>query len=105
MYSQGIDGIDYDKWVKPINDFLACSNVLPSLNAVDIPFGASYFAKMAYVLAGEEIPENWNTILNERMDSCHFEYPTSTHADQKLFTGKLLYTQHRRTGLYGKTFS
>lgn len=98
----GIDGIDYDKWVKPINDFLACSNVLPSLNAVDIPFGASYFAKMAYVLAGEEIPENWNTILNERMDSCHFEYPTSTHAirsyspgdcyirntDEQAYTGK-----------------
>lgn len=89
-------------WVKPINDFLACSNVLPSLNAVDIPFGASYFAKMAYVLAGEEIPENWNTILNERMDSCHFEYPTSTHAirsyspgdcyirntDEQAYTGK-----------------
>lgn len=41
----GINGIDYDKWAKPINDFLACSNVIPSLNAVDIPFGASYFAK------------------------------------------------------------
>ena len=40
----GINGIDYDKWAKPINDFLACSNVIPSLNAVDIPFGA-IFAK------------------------------------------------------------
>lgn len=98
----GINGIDYDKWAKPINDFLACSNVIPSLNAVDIPFGASYFAKMAYTLAEEDIPETWNTILNERIDSCHFEYPTSTHAirscspgncyihntDEQAYTGK-----------------
>lgn len=57
---------------------------------------------MAYTLAEEDIPETWNTILNERIDSCHFEYPTSTHAirscspgncyihntDEQAYTGK-----------------
>lgn len=76
----GIEGIDYDKWRKPINDFLACSSVVPSLNAMDVPYGASYFAKMAYLLAGESPEKPWDTLLGERLDSCHFEYPGSTHA-------------------------
>ena len=76
----GLEGIDFDKWRAPINDFLACSSVIPSLNAVDVPFGASYFAKMAYRLAGEELPVEWKEILTEKIDSCHFEYPGSTHA-------------------------
>lgn len=76
----GIEGIDYEKYAAPINDFLASSSVIGSLNATDIPFGASYFAKMAYMLAEEEIPEKWRDILENKIDSCHFEYPTSTHA-------------------------
>lgn len=76
----GIAGIDFDKWRKPINDFLACSSVVPSLNAMDVPYGASYFAKMAYLLAGETPAEPWNVLLGERLESCHFEYPGSTHA-------------------------
>lgn len=76
----GLEGIDYDKWRRPINDFLACSSVIGSLNIMDIPFGASYIAKLAYALDGEEMPEPWKSIVNERIDSCHFEYPGSTHA-------------------------
>lgn len=76
----GIEGIDYDKWRKPINDFLACSSVVPSLNAMDVPYGASYFAKMAHLLAEESPEKSWDTLLGERLDSCHFEYPGSTHA-------------------------
>ena len=76
----GLEGIDYDKWRKPINDFLACSSVIGSLNIMDIPFGATYIAKLAYALAGEEMPEPYKTIAQERIDSCHFEYPGSTHA-------------------------
>ncbi len=76
----GIEGIDYEKYAAPINDFLASSSVIGSLNATDLPFGASYFAKLGYMLAGEEPPKEWQGILNERIDSCHFEYPTSTHA-------------------------
>ncbi len=76
----GLDGIDYEKWRKPVHDFLACSSVVGSLNIMDIPFGATYIAKLAYAVAGEEMPEPWKTIAEQRIDSCHFEYPGSTHA-------------------------
>lgn len=76
----GLEGIDYDKWRKPINDFLACSSVIGSLNMMDIPYGALYMARLAYICAGEEMPEPWKTIADNRIDSCHFEYPGSTHA-------------------------
>lgn len=76
----GLDGIDYDKWRKPINDFLVCSSVVGSLNIMDIPYGAAYIAKLAYALAGEPLPERWRGIVEERIDSCHFEFPGSTHA-------------------------
>ncbi|MDF2904904.1 MAG: hypothetical protein K0R34_225 [Herbinix sp.] len=76
----GLDGICYDKWRKPINDFLACSSVIGSLNIMDIPFGATYIAKLAYALAGEEVQQPWKTIMEQRIDSCHFEFSGSTHA-------------------------
>lgn len=76
----GLEGIEYERWRKPINDFLACSSVVGSLNIMDIPFGATYIAKLAYAVAGEEMPEPWKTIAEQRIDSCHFEYPGSTHA-------------------------
>ncbi len=76
----GLSVIDYNKWRKPINDFLACSSVVGSLNIVDIPYGASYIVKLAASLAGSELPEPYKTICRERIDSCHFEYPGSTHA-------------------------
>ena len=83
----GIEGIDYNKYAAPINDFLASSSVVGSLNVTDLPFGACYFAKQAYRLAGEEVPEKWAPILNGRIDSCHFEFPTSTHAVRGRCTG------------------
>jgi ADP-ribosylglycohydrolase len=76
----GLEGIDYEKWRKPINDFLACSSVVGSLNIMDIPYGASYIARLAWALAGEELPEPYRDIIADRIDSCHFEYPGSTHA-------------------------
>lgn len=76
----GVGGIDYEKWIKPVNDLLVCSSVIGSLNIMDIPYGASFIAALAYELAGETPPAGWSEILNERMDSCHFEYPRSTHA-------------------------
>ncbi len=76
----GLEGIGYDKWRKPINDFLACSSVIGSLNIMDIPFGATYIAKLAFAIDGEEAPEPWKTIMEQRIDGCHFEYPGSTHA-------------------------
>lgn len=76
----GLEGIDYEKYAAVINDFLASSSVVGSLNVTDLPFGACYFAKLAYKLAGEELPEKWRPIIEEKIDSCHFEFPTSTHA-------------------------
>ena len=76
----GLDAIDYKKWRLPINDLLICSSVVGSLNIMDIPYGASYIAKLAWAAAGEELPGNWKEIITRRIDSCHFEYPGSTHA-------------------------
>lgn len=76
----GLEGIDYDKWRKPINDFLACSSVMGSMNIMDIPYGALYITKLAYALAGEKLPEPWGTLAQDKIDSCHFEFPGSTHA-------------------------
>jgi ADP-ribosylglycohydrolase len=77
---KGLSGIDYEKWRRPINDFLVCSSVIGSLNIMDIPYGASYMAKLAWAVSGEELPDPWKKINSERIDSCHFEYPGSTHA-------------------------
>jgi len=76
----GLDEINYLKWRQPINDLLINSSVIGSLNITDIPYGALYFAKQAYALAGEEMPGIWNDLAQNRIDSCHFEYPGSTHA-------------------------
>ncbi|GAA0794612.1 ADP-ribosylglycohydrolase family protein [Faecalicatena orotica] len=76
----GLAAIDYQKWRRPINDFLACSSVIGSLNIQDIPYGALYITKLAYAVAGEEMPEPWKHIADGRIDSCHFEFPGSTHA-------------------------
>ena len=76
----GLEDIDYDKWRAPVNDLLICSGVMGSLNIMDIPYGAAYIAKMAAILAGEELPKPYNEIFDSRIDSCHFEYPGSTHA-------------------------
>ena len=74
----GLDGIDYDKWRKPINDFLACSSVIGSLNIMDIPWCAVYIAKLAYKIAGEKCPTEWR-IYCMGAAKFHFEFPGSTH--------------------------
>lgn len=75
----GIEGID-DKWRRPINDFLCCSSVIGSLNILDIPWCASYIARLGYKLAGEPVPPRWSGIVREQGTRFHFEYPGSTHA-------------------------
>lgn len=78
----GLEGIDYDRWRKPVHDLLVCSSVIGSLNIMDIPYGALYIGKMAYELAGEELPEPWKELAEKRIHSCHFEFPGSTHSMQ-----------------------
>ncbi len=76
----GLDGIDYDKWRKPINDFLACSSVIGSLNIMDLPWCAAYIANLAYKIAGEKCPDEWQDILEGKAAKFHFEFPGCTHA-------------------------
>ncbi|TVY07852.1 ADP-ribosylglycohydrolase family protein [Paenibacillus cremeus] len=74
----GIACID-EKWRKPINDFLCCSSVIGSLNILDIPWCATYIAKIGYKLAGEPVPQKWAGIFEAKGLHFHFEYPGSTH--------------------------
>lgn len=76
----GLEAIDYNKWRKPMNDLLICSSVVGSFNIMDIPYGAAYIAKLAAKLMGETLPQPYRFIIENRIDSCHFEYPGSTHA-------------------------
>ena len=76
----GLEGLDYEKWVRPVNDLLICSSVMGSLNIMDVSYGASYIAQQAYRMAGEKMPEPMNTLLARSLDGCHFEYPGATHA-------------------------
>ena len=89
----GLEGIDYEKWRRPINDFLACSSVVGSLNIMDIPYGAAYIAKIAWALEKEELPSSWKEIVQKKIDSCHFEFPGSTHALRVRVEGTPLKTQ------------
>lgn len=76
----GLDAINYRKFREPVNDFLACSSVIGSLNNMDIPYGALYITKLAYALSGETPPKPWKDIIDSHIDACHFEFPGSTHA-------------------------
>ncbi len=75
----GTEGIP-KRWKDPINDILISSSVIGSLNITDLPYGATYFAKLACALNGEEMPAPYNAACKTAIDSCHFEYPGSTHA-------------------------
>ena len=113
----GLNAINYRKFREPVNDFLACSSVIGSLNNMDIPYGALYITKLAYALAGETPPEPWKDIIDSHIDACHFEFPGSTHAmhvktddalkqeESLLLTAHLPRTNHTRKcihpGLFG----
>jgi ADP-ribosylglycohydrolase len=75
----GLEGIDAS-WREPINDFLCCSSVIGSLNALDLPWCASYIANLGYKIAGEQPPQEWAPILAGDKAKLHFEYSGSTHA-------------------------
>ncbi|REK75868.1 ADP-ribosylglycohydrolase family protein [Paenibacillus paeoniae] len=75
----GLDGIGME-WRKPINDFLCNSSVIGSLNILDLPWCAAYISRFGYLIAGEPMPEQWESILLGKGARFHFEYPGSTHA-------------------------
>lgn len=78
----GVEGIDKERWVDPIHDFVAASSVMGSLNIQDLPSWADYIAELGYRLAQARPSGRWAGILipakSERL--LHFEYPGSTHS-------------------------
>ncbi|MBO4216991.1 MAG: ADP-ribosylglycohydrolase family protein, partial [Clostridia bacterium] len=75
----GLDGID-EKWIKPINDLMISSSTVGSLNISDLPSNALYIARLAAELQGEKLPSPYRETAEKAPDSCHFEFPRSTHA-------------------------
>lgn len=72
---KGLEGIDYEKWLAPINDGFAGSSVMGCLNYMDAPWCARYLDDLARRLAGEET-------LGFDPDAriYDFEMPMSTHS-------------------------
>ena len=65
-----------------MDDLLISSGVMGSMNIGDIPEQAAYMARIAYRLDGENIPEEWNPVLDPEPGTrrLHFQYPGSTHS-------------------------
>ncbi len=76
----GLEGIDYRAWRKPINDLMICSSVVGSLNATDLPRRAYHIARLAYSVAGQQPPPARRAALDGRATAFDFELPGSTHA-------------------------
>ena len=76
----GLEGIDAEKWLRPVHDFLSCSSVLGCMNIMDVPGNAYEMARIAYRLNGEDYPEKWRDILEGRAPRFNFQLPGSTHA-------------------------
>ena len=69
----GLEGIDYDRWRKTL--CMTCwsaSSVIGSLNIMDVPYGALYIGKMAYELAGRELPEPWKELAEKKNSQLSF---------------------------------
>ena len=66
----GLDGIDADRWRRPMNDVLVAASVIGSRNLTDIPACADLFCDLGEQIAGHPPAE-----LRPRY---HFAYPGST---------------------------
>ena len=75
---QGLDP-SWDKYRKPINDFLVASGIVGSINIVDIPSFARELAVLALQLAGRDVPELWREDMTRRGLRFDFDLPGSTH--------------------------
>ena len=75
----GLDGIDYKTWRRVLNDFLATSSTLGSMNLRDIACDSLYLADLGYRIAGEDMPERYRTQMRDSGLLFSFELPGSTH--------------------------
>ncbi|GLQ54813.1 ADP-ribosylglycohydrolase family protein [Devosia nitrariae] len=69
----------WDKYRKPINDFLIASGIVGSINIVDIPSFARELTVLALDLAGREAPALWREDMTRRGLRFDFDLPGSTH--------------------------
>ena len=77
---RGLDGIAYEKWIRPLHDQLTCSSVLGALNAQDISNSALYMARLGYIVMGQEVPEKLQDLCTQGAVDCHFNLPYATHS-------------------------
>ncbi len=75
----GIEGIGYEKWIKPLHDQLTASSVIGYLNMSDISNTALYMASLGYMVAGEEMPKEYAKLVSNDVN-CHFSLPYATHS-------------------------
>lgn len=69
----------WDKYRKPINDFLIASGIVGTINIVDIPSFARELTVLALQLAGREVPQLWLEDMTRRGLRFDFDLPGSTH--------------------------
>ena len=69
----------WDKYRKPINDFLVASGIVGSINIVDIPSFARELTVLALQLAGREVPALWLEDMTRRGVRFDFDLPGATH--------------------------
>lgn len=75
---QGLDP-SWDKYRRPINDFLVASGVVGTINIVDIPSFARELTVLALELAGRGVPALWREDFTRRGLRFDFDLPGSTH--------------------------
>lgn len=75
---EGLDA-SWDKYRKPINDFLVASGVVGSINIVDIPSFARELTVLALQMAGRDVPAEWHADMTRRGLRFDFDLPGSTH--------------------------
>lgn len=73
----GLKGIR-DYWRESINDVFVSSTLIGDINITDIPLFSAYVARLGYIIAGEEVPEEINN-LDAKGEIYSFKLPGSTH--------------------------
>ncbi|MDB5505402.1 MAG: putative rane protein [Devosia sp.] len=69
----------WDKYRKPINDFLVASGVVGTVNTVDIPSFARELTVLALRLRNEDVPALWDEDWERRGVRFDFDAPGATH--------------------------
>lgn len=69
----------WDKYRKPINDFVVASGVTGTINVVDIPSFARELTVLALRLQGREAPALWGEDFERRGVRFDFDAPGATH--------------------------